>query len=333
MTKVKPLKQHTLESSKSTYAELFSDVSYYIDTKLKARGIHDLIAYLYVDKLRGARVLDIGCGYGRFSLLASRYAKEVIGLDMTASAIDVAELIREACDIDNLSYVTQTIEDFDSHGKFDFIVMSGTLEHIIEPLPVLEKIKELLAPGGIFITDSPSEFNFRGILHASLWKLYDFPMTLSDVRIVTRRYMNEISKNTGLKVNKQIGTLYLRGWGHAAEKDLLLRMKNVMQDVNENLPQLTANLVDYESWLVEAREEFEALVTSWVSDAVLKKIPSDLSYDFNFNEEYLRRANLPVEKIKEYLTPNFDWDPYYCDVEPYTKFGGNIIYELELKKD
>ena len=56
--KVKPIQELTLSESKRAYDELFSDVSYYIDTKIKARGIHDLIAHIFREKISGARALD-----------------------------------------------------------------------------------------------------------------------------------------------------------------------------------------------------------------------------------------------------------------------------------
>ena len=211
MKKIKPIKSKTLDASKETYDNLFKDLDYYIKTKLKARGIHDLIFNVYIEKIENSDVLDIGCGLGRFSFFASKVAKNVTAIDMTANAINCAKKLQLALNIKNIDFILTTIEDFKINKKFDFILLSGTLEHLIDSDQFFKKITKLLKPSGVFITDSPSEFNFRGTFHASLWKLFDFPMTLSDVRIVTPNYIEKLCTQYGLKTKKIIGTLYKRG--------------------------------------------------------------------------------------------------------------------------
>ena len=123
MKKIKPIKSKTLEASKETYDNLFEDLDYYIKTKLKARGIHDLIFNVYIEKIENSDVLDIGCGLGRFSFFASKVAKNVTAIDMTANAINCAKKLQLALNIKNIDFVLSTIEDFKSNKKFDFILL------------------------------------------------------------------------------------------------------------------------------------------------------------------------------------------------------------------
>ena len=117
MKKIKPIKSKTLEASKETYDDLFSDLNYYIKTKLKARGIHDLIFNVYIKKIENSDVLDIGCGLGRFSFFASKVAKSVTAIDMTANAIDCAKKLKLALNIKNIDFILSTIEDFKLNKK------------------------------------------------------------------------------------------------------------------------------------------------------------------------------------------------------------------------
>jgi len=326
--KIRPMQEKSLNESVRAYSDLFSDASYYIKTKLKARGIHDLIAYVFMENLRGAKVLDIGCGYGRFSFIASTLADKVVGVDMTKSAIDVATKIKESFGIDNVDFVCKSIEEFETDDRYDFIILSGTLEHVIDAPPILNKINGLLGDEGVFVTDSPSEFNFRGIFHASLWKLFNFPMTLSDVRIVTPKYMDELAAETGFTVERIIGTLYKRGWGDAGAEDLKLRMRNVLRDVAKETREINVTHDEYDQWVDEANVEFNLLIDDWKKEDILLKIPMRESYDYDLNTEVLEQAGLPVDLIKEYMKPDYSIDPYYCDKMPYSHFGGNSIYVL-----
>lgn len=326
--KVDPIREKTHKESSRAYDDLFADPEYYIKTKLKARGIHDLIFQIFCEDIRNKKILDLGCGYGRFSFIASTVADFVVGIDMTESAIGVAEKIKESLSIKNVDFSCQSIEQFKPKDNFDLILLSGTLEHIIEAAEILPQINRMLSPGGIFITDSPSEFNFRGIFHASLWKLFNFPMTLSDVRIVTPRFMDSLAKEGGFEIVGTVGTLYSRGWGSAGADDLKLRMRNVLKDVAAETSMINISHEAYDAWVDEARDEFQFLLDDWVQSGMLEEIPKIDSYGYTFDDSPLRAANLPVNLIHEYMAPDFSIDPFFSRTEPVCRFGGNTIYIL-----
>jgi SAM-dependent methyltransferase len=332
MKKINPIKEKTLQASQNTYDDLFKDIGYYIKTKLKARGIHDLIAYIYAQKIKNKNVLDIGCGLGRFSFISSRTAKQVVGIDMTENAISCAKIIQNSLNIKNIDFILSTIEDYETDQKFDFILLSGTLEHIIDVDMFFKKIKKLLKPSGTFITDSPSEFNFRGIFHASLWKLFNFPMTLSDVRIVTPNFIKDKCKQYDMELIKTVGTLFSRGWGKAAVYDLKERIPNVLKDVEKETSQIDINVDNYINWLEDAGNVFENLLENWEKTNLISRISEKREFNFKLEKKVLNKYNLPVEDIKEYLSPDFSIDPFYSENEEISLLGGNIIYEIYQKR-
>ena len=331
MKKIKPIKSKTLKDSKKTYNDLFENIDFYIKTKLKARGIHDLILSIYKNEIKNSEVLDIGCGLGRFSFFASKIAKNVTAIDMTANAINCSKKIQLALNIKNIDFILSTIEEFNLDKKFDFILLSGTLEHIIDGDQFFKKITKLLKPSGIFITDSPSEFNFRGSFHASLWKLFDFPMTLSDVRIVTPKYINKLCSNYNLQTNRIIGTLYKRGWGEESIKDLKIRIPNVLDDVQEKIKKIDVNLNEYFEWLDEAGSYFNELLKDWEKKKLILKISNDRDFKFELNRDLILKNKLPLKSLTQYLEPDFSIDPFYSESFPINLLGGNLIYEITRK--
>ena len=202
--KISPIKEKTLESSRKTYNELFSDIARYINIKLKWRGIHTLTYNTIKDNLDNTKsVLDIGCGYGRFSFLAAQKAKKVVGIDMTERAIDVCNAYKKALPFKNIEFLTCDVESYQTKGElFDYIILGGVLEHLINPTSIMKTISSILKPGGILISNSPTEFNFRGNISTTLNKLFNFPTSLSDVRVVTHSFM----ENLGQKVKSQLLT-------------------------------------------------------------------------------------------------------------------------------
>ena len=63
---------------------------------------------------------------------------------MTSNAINCAEKLKLALNIKNIDFILSTIEDFKLNKKFDFILLSGTLEHLIDSDQFFEKITKLL---------------------------------------------------------------------------------------------------------------------------------------------------------------------------------------------
>ncbi len=90
----------------------------------------------------GSRILDIGCGDGTIIEYLSKNNKprEIVGIDISKRAVEyVKEKGYEAYEMDILS------EDFNKFldgKKFDYIIITEVLEHIIDPEKVIVAVKE-----------------------------------------------------------------------------------------------------------------------------------------------------------------------------------------------
>lgn len=109
--------------------------------------------------LRGARVLDVGCGGGLLAEAMAREGATVLGLDLSSELIDIAKLHRletmqGGARLD-LDYRVQSVESLAEaeHGTFDAITCMEMLEHVPEPGSILDACARLLKPGGrLFIS-------------------------------------------------------------------------------------------------------------------------------------------------------------------------------------
>ena len=92
------------------------------------------------------RVLDVGCGEGVLAGELADHADHVVGLDVDAPIVEVARRDSVAVNID---YVVGDLLEVDLEpGSFDAVVSVAMLHHV-EAVPALERMRELVRPGGV----------------------------------------------------------------------------------------------------------------------------------------------------------------------------------------
>jgi 2-polyprenyl-3-methyl-5-hydroxy-6-metoxy-1,4-benzoquinol methylase len=106
-----------------------------------------------VRQLAGKRVIDMACGEGYGSEVLARRAVEVVGVDANPEAHDHARLryVRP-----NLRFERGLVETFGEPDSFDAVVFLQTIEHVHDPVAVLEHLRSLLAPGGVAYISTPN---------------------------------------------------------------------------------------------------------------------------------------------------------------------------------
>ncbi|MGZ0656492.1 putative 4-mercaptohistidine N1-methyltransferase [Coraliomargarita sp. W4R53] len=127
---------------------------------------------------RGARALDLGCSVGRSSFELARHCQEVVGIDYSQAFIDAANRLvadgqHAATRLDEGSATTELklavdvaidrsrvhFEQGDAQhirediGQFDLVIACNLICRLPEPMRLLQRLPELLKPGGqLFIT-------------------------------------------------------------------------------------------------------------------------------------------------------------------------------------
>lgn len=99
--------------------------------------------------LRGARVLDVGCGGGLLSEALAGEGAEVTAIDLAPDLLKIARLhgLESGVKVD---YRQATVEALalDAPGSFDAVTCMEMLEHVPDPASVLRACATLLRPGG-----------------------------------------------------------------------------------------------------------------------------------------------------------------------------------------
>ena len=94
-------------------------------------------------------LVDIGCGIGNFLLWAQERGVEAVGVDVDHDAIATArERGLDARHVDDLDALR-------SAGGVDAVTLWDVIEHVDDPLDMLETARSLLRPGGVVIMETP----------------------------------------------------------------------------------------------------------------------------------------------------------------------------------
>lgn len=120
----------------------------------ESRPLHDLnpVRFGYVaqrNALRGAKVLDVGCGGGILSESLAAAGAEVTGIDLAPRVLDVARLHLHESAL-HVDYREISVEALATQapGAFDAITCMEMLEHVPDPGSVIDACAQLLKPGG-----------------------------------------------------------------------------------------------------------------------------------------------------------------------------------------
>jgi len=119
----------------------------FVINKVFRKGIYERyrLTFEHCGDLTGARVLDIGCGTGRYSIeCAKRGASRVVGIDFAASMIEFSHDMARQMNVE--SKCEFVCDDFLSHQfneSFDIVLALGFFDYIEAAGPIFEKVVRL----------------------------------------------------------------------------------------------------------------------------------------------------------------------------------------------
>jgi SAM-dependent methyltransferase len=130
-------------------AALYDALTHRLLLRSLFRGIAVDIAALAPE---GAKVLEVGCGPGRLSILLAReYGLDVIGLDLDPAMIKRAKANakRSAIDGDAPAFLVGEVASMAfPDGSFDLVVSTLSMHHWADPIAGLTEIGRVLRPDG-----------------------------------------------------------------------------------------------------------------------------------------------------------------------------------------
>ena len=122
------------------------------------------------------RCLDMGCGSGRWAVLAAPLVEELVAADASPEALQVARQNVQAL---NVSFVESSPENLPfPNGHFDLIFSLGVLHHLPDTAGAIRSLARKLCPGGILLLYLYYAFDNRPAWFRAIWKATDLARRL-----------------------------------------------------------------------------------------------------------------------------------------------------------
>ena len=100
----------------------------------------------------GSNILEAGCGTGQMSIVLSRYARQIYGIDLSKDSLIEAKQFINSNDIKSVHLFRMNIfKLFFEENTFDVIISNGVLHHTYNPKLAFSKLVRVLKPGGIIV--------------------------------------------------------------------------------------------------------------------------------------------------------------------------------------
>ena len=104
-------------------------------------------------RVAGLRVIDLACGEGYGSEVLSRSAASVLGVEANPETYEHARLRYRR---QNLRFERGLVERHGQPSSYDVVVFLQTIEHVHDPVAVLEHVRSILAPGAVAYVSTPN---------------------------------------------------------------------------------------------------------------------------------------------------------------------------------
>jgi ubiquinone/menaquinone biosynthesis C-methylase UbiE len=116
----------------------------YLANSLLRKGLYERyrLTFEHCGDLSGARVLDMGCGTGRYSVeCVKRGAARVVGIDFAPSMVEYSRKIaREMGVADKCEFICDDVLTHEFRDDFDIVLALGFFDYIKNPKPIFKRI-------------------------------------------------------------------------------------------------------------------------------------------------------------------------------------------------
>jgi len=157
--------------------------------------------------------LDVGCGSGAALGVARALGWQVAGIEMDEAAAEKARRFAEEI------YIGDALSAPFPPGRFDLVTAMHVVEHVPDPVRLVRRMVDWLAPGGLLIIEVPNADGLGARLFGRAWSGLELP-----------RHLSHFSPATLRRAVERAGGRVVWCWQRAKPRHYLWSLRNWLRD-------------------------------------------------------------------------------------------------------
>lgn len=143
---------------------------------------------LHSQRLTGGALLEVGCGYGYLLEQAADFYRVRVGTDFSSNAVTRARGVADRVYLGGIDSVP-------SGERFDCVVATHVIEHLLDPRRFVTQAIQRVLPGGALVIATPDMGSFWRRLMGRQWPSFKIP---EHVLFFDRRSLIRLLTDVGL---------------------------------------------------------------------------------------------------------------------------------------
>jgi 2-polyprenyl-6-hydroxyphenyl methylase/3-demethylubiquinone-9 3-methyltransferase len=162
--------------------------------------------------IAGKKVLDVGCGGGILAESMAVAGAKAKGIDLSEKALKVADLHSLETGVQvEYEYISAENLAQKEAGQYDVVTCMEMLEHVPDPLSIIQSCAALVKPGGkvFFSTLNRNPKSYLFAIIGAEYLLRILPKGTHDYKkFIKPSELNDFIREAGLELNELIGLSY-----------------------------------------------------------------------------------------------------------------------------
>jgi SAM-dependent methyltransferase len=182
-------------------------------TRLWARTLLRRLRWSCPPWVGAGRYLDVGCGSGAGLGVARALGWQVTGIEVDEFAA------RKARQFTDELYVGDVLEAPFVAARFDLVTAFHVLEHVVDPVAVVRRMVDWLAPGGLLVVEVPNAGGLGAAFFGRAWSGLELP-----------RHLSHFTPETLERTVRAAGGRVIWCWHQAKPRYYLRSFSNFLRD-------------------------------------------------------------------------------------------------------
>ena len=112
-----------------------------------------------LDNPKGKKILDLGCGTGKFGLKLAKIPNSVIGIDISENSIKIANRTAKKYNIKTFNGIVNNFKKTKYRNYFDYVLAVNLIHHTNNADIILRNVNNSLKKDGVLIVFEINPFN------------------------------------------------------------------------------------------------------------------------------------------------------------------------------